>query len=93
MATIKNIKLPENKWVNLYTIQAVVDAGITTADKLLIQNTGSTNIQLNSDVIPTIDSGFKRLPPDKEATNTVDDTTAWVRSTPVDGLVNVSKAV
>ncbi len=90
--TLKNISLPSNEWVDIYSHPVIVSAGIEIGDKIKVSAI-SGNMHLNAGTEkPTAASGFEPLQQGFQAINEATDTGAWIKSVGSSGLINVSKA-
>jgi len=71
------VKLPSNKWVDLYD-----DTGITVGVKLVIQNTGTSQVILveDSSQPPTNPPGSNVVKADQYVTNKTGNIGAWAFS-------------
>ncbi len=70
------VVLPRNVWVDLYA-----ETGITTGVKLIIQNTGKSEVMLTEDdTKPFSGYGHNKLPPREFFTNDSGSIGAWAFS-------------
>ncbi len=70
------VNLPVEKWVDIYA-----DTGITVGTKLIIQNTGSSEVKLvESATEPLINTGYNSLPTREFFTNADANVGAWAKS-------------
>lgn len=80
--TIDNVTIPAGIPVNLYTVPAVLAAGIVAGDKISVQNLGAVPLKLFSGPsAPTAASGYRQCPPGDVWVNQAGDAGAWVTAT------------
>ena len=90
--TLKNIKIPPNKWVNLYEHPVISGAGIVVGDVLRVNLIYGSNVYLNAGTDePDQGSGFTPLYGDGPYINEATDTGGWIISRDGDALINVNK--
>lgn len=91
--TIENVTIPAGVPVNLYTVPAVLAAGIVAGEKISVQNLGAVPLKLFAGPsAPNAASGYRQCQPGDVWINHTGDAGAWVSATQ-QLQVNVAKVV